>query len=307
MAVRGVWRRYTADLAAQWKRVSAGSHVIAAPSGQIEYATAGTGPRLLVLHGAGGGFDQAISAASRLIGGGFEVIAPSRFGYLRSASPAHAALADQADAYAFLLDTLRIQRVHVIGVSVGALSALQFAVRHQYRCRSLTVIVPAASAAGTAMPAQGRLPEQGPLAGTITELVLGSDLLDWLGVTCARNRMIRLVLGTDPAVLADADPGERNRAYGVLRGILPISARKQGFLTDTQFVTIPQSIAIDRITAPTLVASVEDDHYRTLESARFIAAAIPHARLITYRTGGHAWVGHDAELFAEVDAFLKEN
>ena len=88
---------------------------------------------------------------------------------------------------------------------------------------------------------------------------------------------------------------------------LPVSARKQGFLTDTQFVTVQQSIAIDRITAPTLVASVKDDHYRTLGSARFIAAAIPHARLITYRTGGHAWVGHDAELFAEVDAFLKDH
>ncbi len=39
---------------------------------------------------------------------------------------------------------------------------------------------------------------------------------------------------------------------------------------------------------------------------RRYTAEIPHARLVTYRTGGHAWVGHDAELFAEVSAFLKE-
>ncbi len=65
-------------------------------------------------------------------------------------------------------------------------------------------------------------------------------------------------------------------------------------------------MAIDAITAPALVASSEDDRYRTLGPARFIAATIPRARLVTYRTGGHALVGHDAELFAEVSAFLKE-
>lgn len=145
----------------------------------------------------------------------------------------------------------------------------------------------------------------GPLAGALVECALGSDLLYWLSITFARNRMVRLVLGTDPAVVADADPDERRRAYRVLRDVLPISARTQGFLTDTRFVTVPQPIAIDTITAPTLVASIEDDHYRTLEPARFIAATIPRARLVTYRTGGHAWVGHDAELFAEVGAFLK--
>ena len=38
-----------------------------------------------------------------------------------------------------------------------------------------------------------------------------------------------------------------------------------------------------------------------MPAARFIAANIPHAQLITYPTGGHVWVGHDAELFAHVD------
>ena len=69
----------------------------------------------------------------------------------------------------------------------------------------------------------------------------------------------------------------------------------------------PQSIAVEEIKAPTLVVSLEDDFYRTLAPARFIAAHVPGARLLTYASGGHVWVGHDAELFAEVDAFIGQH
>jgi predicted alpha/beta hydrolase family esterase len=55
------------------------------------------------------------------------------------------------------------------------------------------------------------------------------------------------------------------------------------------------------------VISLEDDLYRTIEPARFIATKIPGARLVTYASGGHIWIGHDAEMFAEVDAFLKQH
>ena len=119
--------------------------------------------------------------------------------------------------------------------------------------------------------------------------------------------MARLVLGCDPAVIATGEPAEQKRAQQILRAILPISARTKGFLVDTRFVTAPQPIAIDKIRAPTLVASVEDDYYRTMPAARFIAANVPDAQLTTYPTGGHVWVGHDAELFAHVDAFLRAN
>lgn len=39
--------------------------------GSIEYATAGSGQPVLVVHGAGGGFDQGLAVARLLIEGGF--------------------------------------------------------------------------------------------------------------------------------------------------------------------------------------------------------------------------------------------
>ena len=299
-----VWRRFAAALSFHRSRVARGSQVVPSRFGQIEFATVGEGPPVLVAHGGAGGFDQVIAAAGRLIAAGYQVVAPSRFGFLRSASPNDPSPGNQADAFVALLDALRIQSLPVVGISVGTLSALQFAVRHPDRCRSLTVIVPAASAV---LAAQGPLPDQSPIAKAIIWYIASSDFLFWLGMTLARDRMIRSMLATDPAVVASASLPERQRALNMLWNLMPIGRRSQGILNDVRFASAPQSIAVEEIKAPTLVVSLEDDFYRTLAPARFIAAHVPGARLLTYASGGHAWVGHDAELFAEVEAFIRRH
>jgi 2-hydroxy-6-oxonona-2,4-dienedioate hydrolase len=50
---------------------------------------------------------------------------------------------------------------------------------------------------------------------------------------------------------------------------------------------------------------VQDDRFGTHAAARHIAATVPGARLLSFATGGHIWAGHDAELFARVDEFLR--
>ena len=59
------------------------------------------------------------------------------------------------------------------------------------------------------------------------------------------------------------------------------------------------------IRAPTLTVSCEDDRFLTADAARHIAATVPGARLMILPTGGHVWVGRDAELWGEVDGFLR--
>lgn len=299
-----VWRRYAGTLAVHRARVARGGQVVPSRFGHIEFATLGDGAPVLIVHGAGGGFDQGLAAAHRLTEAGYQVIAPSRFGYLRSSSPDDPSPEHQADAFAELLDGLHIQTIPVVGMSAGALATLQFALRHPERCRSLTVIVPAAS---SVLRAQGPLPEQGRVTKALIEYVTKSDFLWWLGMTLAPTRMIRFVLATDPAVVAAASPAERQRALDTLWNILPLSARSQGFLNDARFVSAPQAIPVEKIKVPTLVASVEDDFYRTLAPARVIAAAISGARLVTFATGGHAFIGHEADLFAEVEAFISQH
>src|SRR5215831_15401644 len=119
-----VYFRYRHDLSAAKARVSSGSKLIDTAYGAIEYADVGTGAPVLVIHGAGGGFDQGLEFARPLIADGFRVIAPSRFGYLRTPLPRDASPMAQADAHASLLDALQIEKVAVVAVSAGAPSAM---------------------------------------------------------------------------------------------------------------------------------------------------------------------------------------
>jgi pimeloyl-ACP methyl ester carboxylesterase len=280
-------------------RLAGGSTLTSTRFGALEYAIAGDGAPILVVHGTGGGFDQGLTIGSPLVDLGYKVIAPSRFGYLRSDFPDDASSENQADAFVDLLDRLGVDRVPVIGVSAGALPALAFATRHPDRCAALLPLVPAAYA-------PGRIPQPpSPLATAIYQHALQSDFLFWLGLKTAEATMIENLLATDIDVFRGASAAEQQQARQVLWDILPVSDRVRGLLNDGRLAGDPAPMALDRITAPTLTVSLEDDRFGTLAAAQHIAASVPGARLLSYPTGGHVWLGRERELYAEIDAFLR--
>ncbi|HET6371293.1 MAG TPA: alpha/beta hydrolase, partial [Nitrospiria bacterium] len=103
-----VYPRYRRDIRRARERVSTGSRIAETSCGPIEYAVAGEGIPVLVVHGAGGGFDQGLDISMPLVQNGFRLIAMSRFGYLRTPLPEDASAAAQADAHAALLDALNV-------------------------------------------------------------------------------------------------------------------------------------------------------------------------------------------------------
>lgn len=76
----------------------------------------GEGNPVLIVHGAGGGFDQGLDMTGALAGHGYRLIVPSRFGYLRSALPDKPTVAMQADTYVALLDRLGADKVVVVSI-----------------------------------------------------------------------------------------------------------------------------------------------------------------------------------------------
>lgn len=267
--------------------------------GDLEYATEGAGPPVLMSHGTGGGFDQGLDFARPLSVAGWRVIAPSRFGYLRSDFPVEATSEHQADAFADLLDHLNIDRCAICGGSAGALSAMQFAIRHPDRCHALVTLVPAAYA-----PGRPPVRPPNPLAKAIIEYGLRSDFLFWAGMSLNEDAMIAALLATEPALVAQASPDEQARVRAILHNILPVSARAQGLLNDARLAGDPTAMPLERISAPTLAVSLEDDRFETLAAARHIAASVPGATLVTYPSGGHVWVGRNLAVFTEVGRFL---
>lgn len=293
---------YRRSLVELRNRVSARhSKLVRTRHGMAEYAEAGAGPPVLFIHGTGGGFDQGLHFAARLPGLGYRIIAPSRFGYLRSDFPADPGPMAQAEAFADLLDHLGIERAAVAGGSAGAIPAIAFALRFPDRTAALLPIVPAAYVPGRPLPEPWS-----PFQRRVTEAALGSDFIFWSAITLLPETMMGAVLATDPVLVAAAAPDEQKRARDILRFILPVSARRRGLMNDFAETGRPTALDYAAIRAPTLTISAEDDGFGTAENARHIASQVPGARSMIFPTGGHIWVGHDGEMFAAIDAFLRE-
>ena len=279
------------------------SQIIDSPFGPIEYADVGRGPVVLMIHGSGGGFDQGLAFSERLDRDRFRIIAPSRFGYLRSAMPQDATPEMQADALAYLLEHLKVDQAVIFGGSAGALSAAQLALRHPERCRGLILGVPALY--GPNRAPEERAPAPWPVRA-LTDLALRSDLVFWMAIRIAPDLMTRMVLATEPAVLAAAGREEAARAKRVLRHILPISARHAGIAMDSATAGSPPPYPLEQLSCPLLSISARDDLYGTADAAAHAVALAPRGRLILFQEGGHLWAGHDAEVWAAVAGFVAD-
>ena len=297
---------YRRDVSGAYHRISTGSQIAQTRCGPVEYAVAGDGPPVLVVHGAGGGFDQGLDLGASLARAGFRVVAPSRFGYLRTPLPADASAAAQADAHACLLDALGIARAAVLGVSAGGPSALQLALRHPDRTAAMVLLVP-----GVYAPRSGPS-EAGPArmsrsTAFVFDAVLRSDFMFWAGSKVARKTFVRSILGTPPEVAAGAPVDEQARLQTMLEHILPIRPRRLGLLNDAAVISSQTRSDLEKIAVPTLAISTADDLYGTFAGARYTAEHVPGARFIGYPSGGHMLVGHDDETAAHVAAFLKQS
>jgi len=302
VAVVAVCLAYRRAIASARERIAAGSLIARTKCGPIEYASAGAGSPVLVVHGASGGIDQGMDAAGRLADSGFRVVAMSRFGYLRTPLPADASPEAQADAHACLLDALGIGRAAVVGASAGAPSSMQFALRHPDRCSALVLLVPAAF-----VPRPGGAPlfTPPPRAEFLFRTALGSDFLYWAWTRLANRTLVGAILATPPKVLETADADERARAAQLLEHTLPVSARREGMLNDVRVVLSLPRYELERIRTPTLVIAVADDRFGIWKAARYTAEHIPGARFVGYPSGGHVWIGHHKEMLGEVASFLR--
>ena len=266
-------------------------------AGPIEYAEKGTGMPLLSIHGAGGGYDQGLANAAELVGDEFRIIAPSRFGYLGTPIPVEASPAAQADAHAALLAELKVDKAAVVGISAGANSALELALRHPDRVAALVLVVPATYAPESAVTIEGSRGSRFAFRLVNT----GGDFAWWIVGKIAPSVLIRFV-GVPPEVFAAAPKAAQERVMRIVRSIQPLSRRFPGVSIDSNRAL--DRLALERIEAPALVISARDDLFNTLPAAEFAAGIIPKARLVVLDSGGHLLVGREREVRAMVGDFL---
>jgi 2-hydroxy-6-oxonona-2,4-dienedioate hydrolase len=288
--------RYKKENLSARSRLKAGSQLYQTSAGVVEAALIGHGSTVLISHGSGGGYDMGLWLA-QLIGGQFQYVAPSRFGYLRTPVPSNPAPDAQADAYAALLDTLNVNSVIIIGLSAGGPSALQFALRHPGRCHGLMML----SAASHPVPP---LP---PILRFIYPFMLKSDFIPWLFYAIAPHAVFQ-ANGVSRALLAQIK-FEREKMHfldALYQTTFPTTPRRDGMINDMQQLTIFPSYPIELITVPTLVVHAVNDPIIPIESGEFLAQTILNARFIRLEDGGHfACVTHKEETMPIVQGFLK--
>jgi len=288
------YRREMRDIRAA---IDDGSTIAETTAGDIEYAEAGEGEPMLVIHGAGGGYDQGL-LIGRDFGEGLRTIAPSCFGYLKTPVPQDSSPAAQADAHAALLDFLSIRKSIVVGVSAGGPSAIELALRHPGRVSGLILLVPR-----TYDPTQSIGVDDSMQSQAVLRLIEGSaDFLFWLAIRIARGSVVRF-LGVPPEVEATASKEDRHRVTEVMKSVLPLSARVRGIAVDSSVDL--SAWPLKRIHLPTLIVSAEDDLFKTLPGARFTAEHITGAEIHILKSGGHLMVGQGRQVRKWVQNFLR--
>lgn len=255
----------------------------------------GEGPAIVLLHGLTANHRYVVMGSRKLERSGYRVVTYDARGHGASPAPAdgrfdYDALADDLEA---VLDAQEIDRAVLAGASMGAHTAIRFALRRPERVAGLVIVTPAFEPGNETDPASLRRwdrlaagMEAGGADGFVEAYRFEDVPEDWRE-TVRKVTHQRLSVHADPAAVAAA-----------LRGI-PRSAPIASF------------DELAAITAPTVVVGSRDaaDPGHPLAVAERYAAAIPGAELVVEEEGKSpiAWQGGQlstviADLAARTDA-----
>lgn len=195
---------------------------------------------------------------------------------------------DLADDAAALLQTLHIDRAHIIGISMGGFVALHLALRHPERVDKLVLVATSAGGSTHVAPSQEML---ALLAQPNPELEIGER---------ARRTYARLAA---PGYF-ESHPDDWNRIAENAR-YRPQS--RESYFRQLQAVTGHNaSMQLAQIQSPTLVVHGEVDPLVVPENGRYLAQHIQGAKLILYPHTGHIVIIEQAEDFnRDVLVFLE--
>ncbi len=289
--------RYQREKKAALDRLRAGSQIFQSPSGELEYQVAGDGQPILVIHGAGGGYEQGMLLTQVFDLTRYKIIAISRPGYRLTPLATGIRPEDQADAACTLLDHLGIERAIVLAISAGGLSSLQLAVRHPDRCAALVLLSAVTPAILTNLPGAHMVP--------LMRLLMSSDYVLWL-ILRLGTRALMLSMGKiDPAQLQSSQ--NRRIVDQMLEGFIPSSDWRTGTINDIEQVYDMNPNLTQQVSVPTLVIHGTNDTAVPYTVAQATAGAISDARLLTIEGGTHLIGGtHVPEIRAAIDAFVGE-
>ncbi len=290
------WRIVTA------RALSGKSIVITTSRGAIEYSELGRGSPVLVLHGMFGGYNQGAVISRSVSVPGNRFIAVSRPGYLRTPLSSGRSLEEQADLYAALLDSLKLEKVAVIAYSAGGHSAIPFVLKYPERCWALLLL----SGHTGRMGVYKQTPS---FKDRVAESVMTSDLTGLVFSSGGKlyPSLLQPTLGLNQAeVKALGLHPFRDLLVEFYESAFPIALGRDGFENDLREMANSTNYPLEHIRVPTLIIHGDDDPHLPFSEAERNASRIPTSTLLRIAHGGHyACLVHSDEIKAALENFLQ--
>ena len=239
---------------------------------KIVVLTAGKGEPLLFLHGAGTfhGFDFAKPWAEK-----FRVLIPFHPGFGESDDdPGMSEMQDYVMHYLELLDALKIDKVNLVGFSLGGFLAAKFATQHSHRVRRLALIGPAGlrDKAHPMIDVLGTPPEQLP------------------GMLVSNFEVIKKHLPAQPDLDFMADRYREATTVARLLWERPWDPKLPRYL--------------HRVKMPTLIVWGDEDQLIPVQQAETWRKFIPSADIKVFKGAGHLVLDEKPEAVQAVAHFL---
>lgn len=316
LAVGGVLAWFSSWRADRIAALDGASEIVETTYGKVEYVIRGEGPIVLIFHGSPGGYDQALLFGSKLVDNGFQVVAPSRPGYLRTPLDSGLLPSQQADLFSALLDTLGEKKAAIVGVSGGAPAAIEFALKYPQRVTALALI------GGVTKKVDPWKTKEFPNPGMLVINGYTGDIGSWIAVERAQSDPRQLFQSfleaedvgdqTSRYLTANAmmkDPGQVEWFRDLVDTFAPLSPREIGARNDEINQFALPVYPFQNITAPTLIIHGTLDKSLPVADAKAVAKKIPGAQFIgVENVGQFVFLGPQGnEAQQSLIDFLKQN
>ncbi len=285
---------YHKQISSANNRIASESRILNTKYGNLEYAVRGEGKPILLIHGAGGGFDQGLWLGEICLNGDYQFIAPSKFGYLKSSIPNNISMELQAELYKILLDELNAEKVTIIGVSAGGPSAMQFANDYPERVDKLILL------SAVSMPPNPN--DKNLFFIKIIHQIQKSDYAYWLFTRLFETQILSL-MGIPSGDYKNFTIEQKEFAKRMLEIMHPMSLRYQGTITDG--LMIKDFVIPKNIPTLTLIVHSKNDGLVSYSHAEYANKSIQSSRIILYENGGHGALSELENARKEIKKFLK--